>query len=41
VPQAVSSKRALAVGFRHSANIEEIADEYKKNHSDPALARNG
>src|SRR3954468_6820935 len=31
VPQAVSSKRALALGFRHSANIEEIVDEYKKN----------
>jgi D-erythronate 2-dehydrogenase len=41
VPQATSSKRALALGFRHSANIEEIVDEYKKNHSDPALARNG
>jgi D-erythronate 2-dehydrogenase len=41
VPQAVSSKRALALGFRHSANIEEIVDEYKKNYSDPALARNG
>jgi nucleoside-diphosphate-sugar epimerase len=41
VPQAVSSERALALGFRHSANIEEIVDEYKKNHSDPALARNG
>ncbi len=41
VAQAVSSKRALALGFRHSANIEEIVDEYKKNNSDPALARNG
>jgi D-erythronate 2-dehydrogenase len=41
VPQAVSSERALALGFRHSANIEEIVDEYKKNYSDPALARNG
>jgi D-erythronate 2-dehydrogenase len=41
VPHAVSSERALALGFRHSANIEEIVDEYKKNHSDPALARNG
>ena len=40
VPQAVSSERALALGFRHSANIEEIVDEYKKNHTDPALARN-
>ena len=32
---------AVALGFRHSANIEEIVDEYKKNHTDPALARNG
>jgi len=41
VPQATSSKRAVALGFRHSANIEEIVDEYKKNHTDPSLARNG
>ena len=41
VPQATASKRAVALGFRHSANIEEIVDEYKKNHTDPALARNG
>jgi len=41
VPQAVSSRRAVELGFRHSANIEEIVDEYKKNLSDPAVARNG
>ena len=41
VPQATSSKRAVALGFRHSANIEEIVDEYKKDHSDPAFARHG
>jgi nucleoside-diphosphate-sugar epimerase len=41
VPQATSSKRALELGFRHSANIEEIVDEYKKNHTDPSVARNG
>jgi len=41
VPQATSSKRALELGFRHSANIEEIVDEYKKDHPDPALARHG
>jgi nucleoside-diphosphate-sugar epimerase len=41
VPQATASKRAVALGFRHSANIEEIVDEYKKDHPDPALARNG
>jgi nucleoside-diphosphate-sugar epimerase len=41
VAQATASKRAVALGFRHSANIEEIVDEYKKDHPDPALARNG
>ena len=41
VPKATSSKRALELGFRHSANIEEIVDEYKKDHPDPAVARNG
>jgi nucleoside-diphosphate-sugar epimerase len=29
VPKATSSERAVALGFRHSANIEEIVDEYK------------
>jgi len=29
VPKAVSSKRAMALGFPHSANIEEIVDEYE------------
>ena len=38
VAQATASKRAVALGFRHSANIEEIVDEYKKDHPDPALA---
>ena len=38
VPQATSSKRAVALGFRHSANIEEIVDEYKRRS---ALASNG
>jgi nucleoside-diphosphate-sugar epimerase len=41
VARATASKRAVALGFRHSANIEEIVDEYKKDHPDPALARNG
>src|SRR5262245_46813123 len=41
VPKATASKRALELGFRHSANIEEIVDEYKKDHSDPAVARHG
>jgi nucleoside-diphosphate-sugar epimerase len=41
VPKATASKRAVALGFRHSANIEEIVDEYKKNHTDPSLTRNG
>jgi nucleoside-diphosphate-sugar epimerase len=40
-PDATSSKRALELGFRHSANIEEIVDEYKKDHPDPAVARHG
>lgn len=41
VPQATASKRALELGFRHSANIEEIVDEYKKDHPDPAVPRHG
>jgi nucleoside-diphosphate-sugar epimerase len=40
-PKATASKRALDLGFKHSANIEEIVDEYKKDHPDPALARHG
>jgi nucleoside-diphosphate-sugar epimerase len=40
-PDATASKRALELGFRHSANIEEIVDEYKKDHPDPALAHHG
>jgi nucleoside-diphosphate-sugar epimerase len=41
VPQATASKRALELGFRHSANIEEIVDEYKKDHPDPSVPRHG
>ena len=40
-PDATSSKRALELGFRHSANIEEIVNEYKEDYPDPALARHG
>jgi nucleoside-diphosphate-sugar epimerase len=40
-PDATASKRALELGFRHSANIEEIVDEYKKDHPDPSLAHHG
>jgi len=40
-PDATSSKRALELGFRHSANIEEIVDEYKKDHPDPSVSRHG
>jgi hypothetical protein len=29
VPKATSSQRAMKLGFPHSANIEEIVDEYK------------
>jgi D-erythronate 2-dehydrogenase len=31
-PKATSSKRAVALGFPHSSNIEEIVDEYKQDH---------
>jgi nucleoside-diphosphate-sugar epimerase len=41
VPQATASKRALELGFRHSANIEEIVDEYKKDHPGPSVPRHG
>jgi nucleoside-diphosphate-sugar epimerase len=41
VPRATVSARAAELGFRPSAGIEEIVDEYRKTHSDPALARHG
>jgi D-erythronate 2-dehydrogenase len=40
-PKSTFSKRAQDLGFRPSRSIEEIVDEYKKDHSDPALARHG
>jgi nucleoside-diphosphate-sugar epimerase len=40
-PRSTFSKRAQELGFRPSNSIEEIVDEYKKDHSDPALARHG
>lgn len=41
VPKEAVSKKAASLGFRASKDIQEIIDEYEKNHSDPALARNG
>jgi D-erythronate 2-dehydrogenase len=40
-PKATRSDRARQLGFPENASIQEIVDEYQKNHSDPALARNG
>jgi len=41
VPKEVVSKKAASLGFRGNKDIQEIVDEYEKDHSDPALARNG
>jgi hypothetical protein len=40
-PKSTFSKRAQQLGFRPSASIREIVDEYKEDHTDPALARHG
>lgn len=39
VPKATHSARAAALGLPQSSSIEEIVDEYRKTHSDPAFAR--
>lgn len=41
VPKATLSRRAAALGLPASASIEEIVDEYQKDHSDPALPHHG
>lgn len=41
VPKETRSERATKLGFVPSKNIEEIVDEYEKDHSDPPLARHG
>ena len=41
IPKETRSQRAAALGFPSSKDIQEIVDEYKKDHSDPALARHG
>jgi len=40
-PKSTFSKRAQDLGFRHNASIQEIVDEYKKDHPDPSVARHG
>jgi nucleoside-diphosphate-sugar epimerase len=39
VPKETTSRKAQSLGFRASASIREIVDEYEKDYSDPALAR--
>jgi nucleoside-diphosphate-sugar epimerase len=41
VPKETLSKKAEALGFRASASIREIVDEYEKDYSDPAVTRHG
>lgn len=41
VPKETRSRRADALGFVPSKNIEEIVDEYEKDYSDPPVARHG
>jgi hypothetical protein len=41
VPKETVSKKAQSLGFRGSASIQEIVDEYEKDHSDTAVARHG
>lgn len=41
VPKATQSDRARALGLPASRSIEEIVDEYEKDHSDPSLAHHG
>ncbi|MBV8032611.1 MAG: NAD-dependent epimerase/dehydratase family protein [Betaproteobacteria bacterium] len=38
VPKSTASRRALELGFKGSAGIREIVDEYEEDYSDPALA---
>jgi nucleoside-diphosphate-sugar epimerase len=40
-PRSTRSRRAKRLGFLRSESIEQIAHEYEKNLSDPALARHG
>jgi nucleoside-diphosphate-sugar epimerase len=40
-PKSTDSARARSLGFPQNRSVDEIVDEYKKNHSDPAFARNG
>jgi len=41
VPKETRSRRAEALGFPCSKNIEEIVREYEEDYSDPAVARHG
>ena len=41
VPKQTVSRKAESLGFRGSMDIEEIVDEYEKDHSDPAFPRHG
>jgi nucleoside-diphosphate-sugar epimerase len=41
VPKETVSKKAQSLGFRASASIQEIVNEYEKDHPDPAFARHG
>jgi nucleoside-diphosphate-sugar epimerase len=41
VPKATQSDRARALGLPASRSIEDIVDEYEKDHSDPSLAHHG
>jgi len=40
-PKETRSERASKLGFPSSRSIREIVDEYKKDHTDPAVARHG
>jgi len=40
-PKEARSRRAAELGFPSSRSIQEIVDEYKEDHPDPALARHG
>jgi nucleoside-diphosphate-sugar epimerase len=40
-PRRTFSALADRLGFKGNRDIAEIVDEYEKNHTDPALARNG
>ena len=41
VPKEVVSEKAKSLGFRASASIQEIINEYEEDYPDPALARHG